>query len=810
MLADDAGQPRGAAELEKLYEREKAWDELGEVLRASGRRRRRRDQGAGDPAQARHPLHREGAGQRPRDRRVAGAAAAEPENRRAQDALKKLYLQQKNWDALEGFYAAQGKWDEFVRVLERQAETEDDAGTVGLWNKIGELYRDRLQQGRPRAEGLREGAVARRAEPAGGRGADPALREGQGRASGSPRCWPSSCDTRTDRGRAAGAHAAPRRAARRGRRRQGRARSRDAQAFDEAPPASGRIETSRRLAAESGGWAELVEAYEAALPRARQGAMTRRRSCRCSATLAARLRVASSATPRRRSSATSRSWSSRPRIPTRSAALERLYIATGRFADLLAIYDKKLELAKSKAEELEIRFKLAGLYEEEIKQPDKAIELYQRDPQAGSRRSCRRWRRSIASTSSSAAGRSWRRRIDAEIDLSTDMARGRRAQVPARRPPRAAPGRRRGRGRVVPRGAGARAGARRRADRAAGVPVERRRRPAAGGRRGARADLRVERRPRRAWSRSSASSSRTRRRPTSASRCCCGSASSKASSATPTRPGRRTPARSPRAPASAPAREALENLATILDNWQPLVALYEKALSAKGKEKLPSALERELLLVVAVAYDEKLGQSEKAVEYFRRAQSIQPEDASALVALERLYTRTERWSDLVDTLLKKAQLVTDPAEREEIRDPHRHASGRRCSATPSRRSSPGTSSCRTTRATCRRCTRSIASTCARGEYRELADNLQRQLTLSADDRRRDDRRCSGASAPCASSSSASWAARSTPTAKILAARARARPRRSPRSSASCPTRSTSWTSRSCWSRSTRSAATGRA
>ena len=62
--------------------------------------------------------------------------------------------------------------------------------------------------------------------------------------------------------------------------------------------------------------------------------------------------------------------------PDAVAALERLYIATGRFADLLAIYDKKLEMAKSKAEELEIRFKLASLYEEEIKQPDKAIELY--------------------------------------------------------------------------------------------------------------------------------------------------------------------------------------------------------------------------------------------------------------------------------------------------------------------------------------------------------------------------------------------------------------------------------------------------
>ena len=70
----------------------------------------------------------------------------EPENRRAQDALKKLYLQSKDWNALEAFYASQNKWDELVRVLERQAESEDEAGRVGLWNKIGELYRDRLNK----------------------------------------------------------------------------------------------------------------------------------------------------------------------------------------------------------------------------------------------------------------------------------------------------------------------------------------------------------------------------------------------------------------------------------------------------------------------------------------------------------------------------------------------------------------------------------------------------------------------------------------------------------------------------------------
>src|SRR6185295_12771096 len=51
----------------------------------------------------------------------------EPENKRAQDALKKLYTVQKRWRDLEKFYADQNKIDEYVRVLERQVESEDDA-----------------------------------------------------------------------------------------------------------------------------------------------------------------------------------------------------------------------------------------------------------------------------------------------------------------------------------------------------------------------------------------------------------------------------------------------------------------------------------------------------------------------------------------------------------------------------------------------------------------------------------------------------------------------------------------------------------
>ena len=105
------------------------------------------------------------------------AGAGEPPRAgRAQEALPAV----KDWNALEAFYASQNKWDELVRVLERQAETEDEAGRVGLWNKIGELYRDRLNKA-DRAQKAYEKALSFDApESARRAGADSALREVEG------------------------------------------------------------------------------------------------------------------------------------------------------------------------------------------------------------------------------------------------------------------------------------------------------------------------------------------------------------------------------------------------------------------------------------------------------------------------------------------------------------------------------------------------------------------------------------------------------------------------------------------------------
>ena len=74
VLADDAENLEALGELEKLYEREKAWSELGAVLE-------RQVAATGDAARKSaiyvklgHPVHREGAERDAGDGRVAGAA----------------------------------------------------------------------------------------------------------------------------------------------------------------------------------------------------------------------------------------------------------------------------------------------------------------------------------------------------------------------------------------------------------------------------------------------------------------------------------------------------------------------------------------------------------------------------------------------------------------------------------------------------------------------------------------------------------------------------------------------------------------
>src|SRR5690606_24486725 len=72
----------------------------------------------------------------------------QPDDRRAQEQLKKRYVTLGRWDDLELFYAETGKWDEFIRVLEsNESRTEDITQRISMLMKVAELWM--TQKGKP-------------------------------------------------------------------------------------------------------------------------------------------------------------------------------------------------------------------------------------------------------------------------------------------------------------------------------------------------------------------------------------------------------------------------------------------------------------------------------------------------------------------------------------------------------------------------------------------------------------------------------------------------------------------------------------
>jgi golgin subfamily B member 1 len=148
VLAQDAENREAFTELAGLYERNKDWEKLAGILEKQAAQAV--DSAAqADAYQKLGVVYGDKIGD---DVRAVNAwkalMAINPEDRRAQEQLKKRYLALRAWDELEEFYGSGGKWDEFIRVLEREAErpdaTNDDK--IGLQFKIAELWRDKKER----------------------------------------------------------------------------------------------------------------------------------------------------------------------------------------------------------------------------------------------------------------------------------------------------------------------------------------------------------------------------------------------------------------------------------------------------------------------------------------------------------------------------------------------------------------------------------------------------------------------------------------------------------------------------------------
>ena len=146
VLATDGTNAEAVNALASLYERAREWAPLSEMLE------KKLEQSA-DRAETVQILQKLGTIYGDQLNDDGGAVSAykrllelAPDDRRAQEQLKKRYVAAHAWDDLEAFYSANGKWDELIRTLERAADAKDGDldERITLLFRVARLYQDQL------------------------------------------------------------------------------------------------------------------------------------------------------------------------------------------------------------------------------------------------------------------------------------------------------------------------------------------------------------------------------------------------------------------------------------------------------------------------------------------------------------------------------------------------------------------------------------------------------------------------------------------------------------------------------------------
>ena len=183
VLANDADERRGAQRARAAL-RARARTSTSSRASSRSRPRSRTTHGAEDPA----PRPSSGTIYGDRLNNDEGAVDAwrtlltlDPNDRKAQEALKKKYLTLGRWDDLEVFYAESGKWDEFIRVLEQQEAKETDAAArrSACSSRSPSSGRDKKEKPDRAARPTRRSSSSTPKQPAGRRGAHPDLHAGE-------------------------------------------------------------------------------------------------------------------------------------------------------------------------------------------------------------------------------------------------------------------------------------------------------------------------------------------------------------------------------------------------------------------------------------------------------------------------------------------------------------------------------------------------------------------------------------------------------------------------------------------------------
>ena len=106
----------------------------------------------------------------------------------------------------------------------------------------------------------------------------------------------------------------------------------------------------------------------------------------------------------------------------------------------------------------------------------------------------------------------------------------------------------------------------------------------------------------------------------------------------------------------------LERLADVTRNWRELVGIYEQIIETV---KDPSEA-LELHNNVARWYFHKLNDNEKSWQHFQFVLSLDPNNLNALAALSKIYERLGSWQELVNVLVRRAELTQEVEDKIEL------------------------------------------------------------------------------------------------------------------------------------------------
>jgi tetratricopeptide (TPR) repeat protein len=642
-------------ELEKLYERGKNWDGLAKVCSIKADVADT-EKGQIDALQKLGLLYTD----KVSDPEKAIDAwkrllAIDPNHRRGQDSIKKLYIAQGAWEELEAFYRDSGKLDEFVRVLERQLDSAAEETKLSLAMKIAVTYRDEVGKADKAMRFFERVLTIDETNLEAAEALIPLYQQGR-----DPRKLVTALEiqlgqtedptTRQERIKVIAEYCEQKL------RDSGAAFGWWLKAHKEDHASEWIREEAERLAQETGAWAEIVEAYEESLGSFSEPIDALPLMLVIAKVLEEELGDIDKALEMN-TKILELDDSSEPTI----LALERLYIGRERYDDLLDIYRRKLEMTHDPDARTEIQYKLGQLYEDEVKDDEKAAEIFQAvlDSDGEDLRALQSLDRIFT------RNENWSELVDTigrqlmivspgeEVEefcaLKLRLARLRENQLDSKQD---AIGAYQEILDLDPKHTDARVGLEVYFDNAdfkleAATILE----PIYEeiedwGKLIAAHEIQFE-----------ASEDQLRRvelvmRIGELYSKKLGDAANAFEAYS--RAFREDPS-------TEQAKRELEELSTLLDEGSvQLVALFEGAIDTGDLDPM---LGHELCIKVARAYDEQLDDSEKAVRFYSQALSIEPDDNEAIEALDRIFTRGENYPELLEVYRKKVEISNDADQR---------------------------------------------------------------------------------------------------------------------------------------------------